>query len=116
MEGQNKLYLPNSVAKNLPMMVKNELMKMSPNKQEEFLDEYMRKTKSVGLAYLFLLVVFSAHYGYLNKWGLQAVFWITGGGLLIWWIIDIFRLSGLVGEYNREVATNIMRDLKVMSM
>jgi hypothetical protein len=115
METENKLFIPNSIADDLPAMVRNELARMNAQRQEEFVEEYKRKNKSLGFAYLFLLIVFSLHYGYLRKWGLQIVFWITGGGFLIWWFIDIFRLPGLVKNYNKDIATDVMRNLKVIS-
>lgn len=115
MEQESKLYISASVSDNLPSMVKNELAKMPPQKQEEFVEEYRRKSKSVGLAYLFLIVILAMHYGYLRKWGLQIVFWLTGGGFFIWWFIDLFRLAGVVKNYNKDIATDTMRNLKAMS-
>ncbi len=96
-------------------MVKNELAKLPAQKQEEFVEEYKRKAKSVGIAYLFLIVILAMHYGYLGKWGLQVVFWLTCGGFFIWWLIDLFRLPGLVKNYNKDIATDTMRNLKAMS-
>lgn len=115
MEQESKLYISASIADDLPSMVKNELAKMPAQKQEEFVEEYKRKEKSLGTAYLFLVIVLGMHYGYLGKWGLQAVFWLTGGGFLIWWFIDLFRLPGLVKNYNKDTATDTMRNLKAMS-
>lgn len=114
-QDEQKLYIPSSIADNLPSMVKNELSRLSAQKQEEFVEEYTRKSKSVGLGYLFLIVIFASHYGYLKKWGLQIVFWLTGGGFVIWWFIDLFRIGGLVKNYNKDVATDVMRNLKSMS-
>lgn len=115
MEQESKLYISASIADSLPSMVKNELAKLPAQKQEEFVEEYKRKAKSVGIAYLFLIVILAMHYGYLRKWGLQIVFWLTGGGFFIWWLIDLFRLAGLVKNYNKDVATDTMRNLKAMS-
>jgi len=112
---ENQLYIPSSIADNLPSMVRNELAKLSAQKQEEFVEEYKRKSKSVGFAYLLLLIIFALHYGYLRKWGLQFVFWLTGGGLLVWWFIDIFRLAELVRGYNKDVAVDVLRNLKAIS-
>mgnify|MGYP006904093515 CR=1 FL=1 len=81
-QSENKLYIPSSIADNLPSMVRNELARLSAQKQEEFVEEYKRKAKSLGFAYLFLIIVFALHYGYLRKWGLQIVFWLTGGDFL----------------------------------
>lgn len=115
MEQESKLYISASIADCLPSMVKNELAKLPAQKQEEFVEEYKRKAKSVGIAYLFLIFILAMHYGYLRKWGLQIVFWLTGGGFFIWWLIDLFRLAGLVKNYNKDVATDTMRNLKAMS-
>ena len=115
MEQEAKLYVPSSVANNLPSMVRNELAKMSPQKQEEFVEEYNRKAKSVGIAYVFLILVLWMHYGYLRKWGLQIAFWLTAGGFGIWWLIDLFRVPGLVSSYNKDMATDTMRNLKAVS-
>lgn len=109
------LFLPSSVENNLPLMVRSELSKMPALKQQEFLEEFKRKQKSLGVGYLFLIVIFAAHYAYLNKWILQILFWLTGGGLLLWWFIDIFRLPGLVKNYNMDIATDVMRNLKAIS-
>jgi hypothetical protein len=67
----NKLYISASIADALPAMVKNELAKMSAQRQAEFVEEYKRKKKSVGFAYLFLVLILGMHYGYTRKWGLQ---------------------------------------------
>jgi len=111
----NSLYISNSILEELPAMVRNELSSMSAQKQEEFVEEFKRKRKSVGIGYLFILLVFSTHYGYVNKWGMQVLFWLTGGGLFIWWIVDLFRIPSMVRNYNKDIATDIMRNLKAIS-
>jgi len=42
-----QLYVSHGVQYYLPTMVKNELAKMSAQKQEEFIEEFKRKRKSV---------------------------------------------------------------------
>lgn len=113
-ENENSLLVSNSVTKNLPSMVRNELAKMSPQKQEEFVEEYKRKEKSVGMGYVcwFLLGI---QYAYVHKWGLQIIYWLTGGGFLIWMFIDLFRMPKIIGDYNKDLATDIMRNLKAIS-
>ena len=61
--------------------------------------------KSTGLGYL--CWIFGCHYAYVNKWGIQILFWLTAGGLLIWWIIDFFRIPSLVKIYNLELGQGI---------
>jgi hypothetical protein len=109
----NSLQISSFIAAELPVVVRNELATLPAQWQQEFAEEYTRNKKSLGLAYLFLIIVFWAHYGYLKKWGLQVIFWVTAGGIGIWWLIDIFRLPGLVKNYNTELAIHMMRSLKV---
>lgn len=105
--------LPKRVSDNLPSMVRHELVKLSAQKQEEFVEEYRRKEKSTGTAYL--LWFFGFHYAYLGKWGLFVLFWITLAGLFIWWFIDLFRVYGMIKDYNKDIATDIFRNLKAIS-
>lgn len=112
---ENKLILEASIADVLPVMVKSELAKMTKENQEAFVEEYKRKKKSVGMAYFFLLLCLGMPYGYLGKWGLQLVYWLTGAGCVIWGIILLFTLPGNVRDYNRDVAVEVMRNLKIMS-
>lgn len=109
----NNLHISSFLAAELPVLVRNELATLSAQWQQEFAEEYTRNKKSLGLAYVFLIVVFWAHYGYLKKWGLQVIFWLTAGGAGIWWLIDIFRLPGMVKRYNTDLAIHVMRNLKV---
>ncbi|WP_235297423.1 TM2 domain-containing protein [Portibacter marinus] len=64
------------------------------------------KLRNVGIAYILLLFV-GAHYAYVNKWGTQILFWITFGGLGIWWLIDLFRVPGLIDRFNDPIIDEI---------
>ncbi len=103
-----------SILPTLPSMVKNAFSKMSGEKQEMFLEEYYRRARSVSTAYV-VWFLFGFHYIYVKKWGTQLLFWITGGGFLIWWIIDLFRVSSLVKEYNKTIAIEVMTNLKTIT-
>jgi len=107
-------HIPDSIFDKLPVMVRTELVKLAPDKQGMFLEEFRRKRKSVGLAY-FLWFIIGFHYLYLGKVGWQFFYWITLEGLLIWGIIDLFRIRGMVRGYNRDIAIDVLRDLKIIS-
>ncbi len=109
-----KSLVPESISKNLPSAVKSSLNTMTPQQQEEFLEEYKRRAKSVGVAYL-LWFLFGFHYAYLRSWGTQVLYWITFGGFFIWMFIDLFRLSGVVQNRNRDIAMDTMREIKAIS-
>jgi len=114
MEQTANLYISNAIARSLPAMVRNELAKMDPQRQEEFVEEFMRRRKNTGMGYL-CWFIFGIHYGYLHKWGLQVVYWLTAGGFFIWAFIDLFRMSGLIKDYNKDLAMDVMRNLKAIS-
>lgn len=108
------LYIEADIADILPSMVKAALLKMSEEKQSMFVEEYKRKKKSLGLAYFFLIICLGIPYGYLGKWGLQLVYWFTGAGFFLWFFYLLFALPGMVRDYNKDVACQIVRDLKIM--
>jgi hypothetical protein len=60
------------------------------------------KIKSTGTAILFWFLL-GAHLAYLNKWGLQIIFWLTLGGLGVWALIELFLISGRVAKYNADI-------------
>ena len=106
--------VPASILHNLPSMVRNELSKLSAQKQEEFMEEYRRKARSTGTAYV-LWFFLGWHYVYLRRWGIQILYWVTAAGFFIWAVVDLFRLPGLVRDYNKDVATDVLRNLKAIS-
>ena len=108
------LLIPKSMQDNLPAMVRNELANLSAQKQEEFVEEFRRKSKKPGVCYIVWFLL-GWHYIYLGKWGIQFLYWLTGAGLFIWAIVDLFRIPGMVRNYNKDVATDILRNLKAIS-
>lgn len=103
---------PHPLESSLPMAVRSSLAKTTPEAAQEFWELYARQKKDLTVAYL--LWVIGLHYAYLRKWGLLVVFWITLGGLLLWWLVDAFRLPGLVRNYNYNVALDIMAKIKAI--
>ena len=61
-----KSLIPESISRNFPSAVKNSLNTMTPQQQEEFLEEYRRRAKSIGVAYL-LWFLLGFHYAYLRE-------------------------------------------------
>jgi hypothetical protein len=103
-----------TVADNLPAMVKNELARLSAAKQAEFLEEYNRKSRQTAIAYV-LWFFLGFHYVYQKKWGIQILFWLTSGGFFVWWLVDAFRVPGMIKNYNKDVAIDTLRNLKAIS-
>lgn len=107
------LEISTSITDNMPSTVKSALSKMSTEQQSQFVDEYQRKSKSQGLL-MALAIIFPIQLFLLGKTGLGILFLATFGGLWVWWIIEIFMTPKRVREYNADVATTIIRDMKIM--
>jgi hypothetical protein len=107
--GDRSLSIPAGVARSLSRTVREQLAYLTPDQQRAFLWRYRAQAKSPLVALLFLPLGW--HYLYLRKRGLQVLFWLTLGGLAAWWVLDFFRIRGLVRDYNRRVAMHVMRAL-----
>lgn len=112
---ENKLLTNHTISGNLPNIVRTELANTPADKQQMFVEEYNRKKKSIGLAYFFLIICLGMPYGYLGKWGLQLVYWFTGAGFGIWFLVLLFTLPKMVNNYNKDVAIDTLRNIKVLS-
>ena len=78
-----------------------------------FNEEYSRQSKSILLAYLFW-VLLGFHYIYLKNGWVQIFYWLTLGGMSIWALIDLFRIPGMVSDYNRTLANGIIQQAKTI--
>lgn len=105
--------IPDRMRELIPVMVLSELERLPTEHQAAWLEEFERRRKGMLAAYF--AWCFTLQYAYLGRWGMQLLYWCTGLGLLFWLIVDLFRLPGLVRDYNRDVAVAVMRDLKAVS-
>ncbi len=93
----------------LPKIVQIKLNKLTPLHKTAFIEEYERKKKSEGIAYLLYLLT-GWHYAYTKKWGLQILWTFTWGGFFVWAIIDLFRIPSIIRNYNKDLAIKIMNE------
>lgn len=98
----------------LPASVKAALNSLDPAQQKAFKKDFNRRKKSTGTAYLAWLLL-GWHYLYLGRVGMQFAFWFTGGFLVVGWIIDFFRIPGMVGRMNEDTARELMAQHKTMA-
>lgn len=99
-----------------PSMVRKEFEGLSFEEQESFIEEFKRKQRQLVIAYI--LWLFSLHYFYIRndkKIRLSLLFWLTGGGLAIWWIIDAFRIPKIIDNHNKDLAIETMKNFKAIS-
>jgi len=102
--------IPNQIRNEVSAVALRKFDQLTEDQQRSFLEDYYRHRKSTGLAFLCWLF-FGLHYAYLGRWGWQVVFWLCLGGFFLWWIIDLFRLSGMTSTYNGNLSTKIMHDV-----
>jgi len=109
----DKLIFQNTTFKEvvplLPSDLRNTFLLLPGYKKREFVNRYHQSKISLSIGYLMLLFIFPFHYAYQGKWGKQLAFWLTGGGLLVWWFFDFFRLPGMVRDYNAEVGARVLK-------
>ena len=84
--------------------------RLSDRQQKMFERRFGQEKKALGLAYL-LALFGGTHYAYINRWPTQVVFWLTLGGLLGWWIIDMVLMYFIVHAANRKLAFQIIDDV-----
>jgi hypothetical protein len=77
--------------------------------EDRLVFEHTYAVQSKGLSMTYLSLLCASHYAYLGRWNVQFAYWFTGGGLLLWMLVDAFRLPGMVNEFNRVVALNALR-------
>jgi hypothetical protein len=103
--------IPEKILTEIPVAVRDEARQLPRENQELFTEGYRKKKKNVLIAYL-LCLLYGTHNVYLEKTDLAFWFWLTAGAFLIWWVIEFFRIPGMVREYNRSVARVMLADVR----
>jgi len=87
---------------------------MAPEEQSIFEEEYSKKMKNPTVM-LLIVILFPIHYFLLGQTVKGLLFIFIGGGLFVWWNIDIFRITGMINNINEDLAKTQLRDMKIMS-
>lgn len=83
--------------------------------QQVFEDDYRRRRKSRAI-YFLIAFFFPIQHFLLGRTGLGLVFFLTFGGLWIWYVIEWFYTPlKRVPLANEELARSLIRDLKTFS-
>ena len=82
----------------------NSTLQALPEEAYGGIFDYPRKSRLVTWALWFFTGFLGGHRLYLGRVGTAMIMFVTGGGLLIWWIVDLFLLNGMVREQNEEQA------------
>jgi len=107
--------IPSVISRQIPEAVLRRLDSLEPLTQEAYLMEFQKKRKSGFVAFLLWCVFPAWHYFYVSKVWVNLLFWLTIGGFGIWWVIDLFRLSGLVREYNKTIAISVLKEIHFLN-
>lgn len=111
---QTPVLLAPSISRDLSPLVQQHLQTLDANGLAMFSTMYGRKKRSVG-AMIALAIFFPIQLFLLRKVGLGVVFWFTGFGIGIWYVVEWFLTAGRVRDYNNEVATEILMQMKVLT-
>jgi len=103
--------VPEIIERNFPLSISSNLAAFPLEAQDEFLQRYKREMKVLGLAYV-LHIFFGASYLYEEKWFKQILFWLTGFGFIIGWVVNCFRLPNMIRRTNRKIAQRIIGQLR----
>lgn len=87
--------------------------KLSDNGKISFTQQYKKRKKSKGIAFAVWFFT-GCHYAYFGKWGMLFLFWFTWGGMGVWWLIDGFRISGIIDSMNEDIAMDTFQKISVM--
>lgn len=80
------------------------------------LHTYPRKNVRISLVLWVFAGFLGVHRIYLGQLGYGLLMMLTGGGLLVWWLIDGFRLRKMVEAFNEEQAKRQEQDQPPIGM
>ncbi|HMZ56217.1 MAG TPA: TM2 domain-containing protein [Nitrospira sp.] len=98
----------------LPTSLNPVFEKLPPEAQISVKRDFDNRSKSMLVAYLAWFFL-GWHYLYLKRVGLQIAFWLTLGGFGLWWLVDLFRVAGIVNRMNEDAARELMVQYKALS-
>ncbi|HET7855353.1 MAG TPA: hypothetical protein VFL41_02740 [Gaiellaceae bacterium] len=95
-------------------MVSAELDRLPDEQRLAFFEEYDRRRRSKGWAWVTWFIGW--HFVYLyGRWGLNVLYFLAFGITLgIWWLIEGFKLPRRLKERNADIAIAVMRDLRAV--
>ena len=101
----------------LPIAVNAAISRLDAEQQSAFIHEYGRRSRDTFTAYLLSLLFLQ--YAYVGRIGITILIWVlsflSAGVIgLIWFIVDLFRIPGIVARRNTEVAIEVLRDIKML--
>jgi len=90
--------------------------KLNENQRRYVLPRYNDRKKSKVVAYL-LWLFFGLYYFYLGKPVRNILLYLSLFLFLfgvLWWLVDVVRISGMVDEYNDQLLMELVKDSRVV--
>lgn len=88
---------------------------LSEKQRNYALTLYAGREKKKTIAYV-LWVIFAVYYFYLGKPVKNILLWLTSTIFIgvIWWFIDLFRISGMVDAANKEILDKCISEALIL--
>ncbi len=106
--------VPEGAPGESPPVLRQAVLAMTEAQRETFLAEYKRKRKSPLVTWILTLLL-GLHYVYLGRWGKALLFWVTFGGIFMWWLLDLCRPRQLTNEVNADIASEVLRTVGALA-
>lgn len=96
------------------MELQEILFSLPEDKRRQFMSTFIEREKNplMGFGFNAYLGVWGADMFYLNKVGLGILKLLTGGGLGIWVLINIFLIGGMVRDQNIQRARELKASMQ----
>lgn len=101
---------PSAVLATLVPATREAVALMTADQQRRFHTELVKRMRHAD-AMVLLAIFFPIQLFLLRKVGLGIAFWLTGGGLGVWWIVEWFLTPGRVRTVNDEIALEILAEM-----
>jgi hypothetical protein len=101
-----------SIKLELSEYLGSDYQELSRDKKAQLLALYTKSRKTEAI-YIFWFL--SLHYAYVGKWWKFLCFILTLNGLIVWWLIDLFRLTTILREYNKKKAVQLLYQLQSLN-
>lgn len=95
--------------------------RLPPEAQAMLRLDYKRNSKSMPVAYITWFFA-AAHYIYLRQTPMFFIYWLVFFGTfwlffipgVLWWLVDIFRIPGLVSRHNHTLFSDLLLKYRML--
>lgn len=101
---------PSAVLATLEPATKEAVALMATDRQRQFQTEFGKRMRHAD-AMVLLAIFFPIQLFFLRKVALGVVFWLTLGGLGVWWITEWFLTPWRVRTVNNEIAQELLAEM-----